>query len=153
MGGVDLSDQLMNYYNFLHRSCKWWWKLWVHLFNMVILNGHVLNRAFGHQNNMSHYEYRYMLVGALLEYTEVPQPLQPVGHPNDVRNAHWPERLPKSNKKNQTKTRKCKFCYVSRKKAAREHLQHHDKSTTIICSVCKVALCIYPCFRLYHVQN
>ena len=24
MGGVDLSDQLMNYYNFLHRSCKWW---------------------------------------------------------------------------------------------------------------------------------
>ena len=64
MGGVDLSDQLMNYYNFLRRSCKWWWKLWVHLFNMVILNGHVLNRAFGHQNNVSHYEYRYILVGA-----------------------------------------------------------------------------------------
>ena len=71
MGGVDLSDQLMNYYNFLHRSCKWWRKLWVHLFNMVILNGHVLNKAFGHQNNVSHYEYRYMLIGALLEYTEV----------------------------------------------------------------------------------
>ena len=116
MGGVDLSDQLMNYYNFLCRSCKWWWKLWVHLFNMVILNGHVLNRAFGHQNNMSHYEYRYILVGALVEYTEVPQPLQPVGHPNDVRHAHWPERIPKSNKNNQTKTRKCKFCYVSRKR-------------------------------------
>ena len=99
MGGVDLSDQLMNYYNFLHRSCKWWRKLWVHLFNMVILNGHVLNRAFGHQNNVSHYEYRYILVGALLEYTEVPQPLQHVGYPNDVRHAHWPERLPKSQQK------------------------------------------------------
>ena len=153
MGGVDLSDQLMNYYNFLHHSCKWWQKLLVHLFNMVILNGHVLNREFGHQNNVSHYEYRYILVGALLEYTEVPQPLQPVGHPNNIRHAHWPERLPKSNKNNQTKTRKCKFCYVSQKKATREHLQPHDKSTTIICSVCKVALCIYPCFQLYHVQN
>ena len=62
MGGVDLSDQLMNYYNFLRHSCKWWRKLWVHLFNMVILNGHVLNRAFGHQNNVSHYEYRYILL-------------------------------------------------------------------------------------------
>ena len=61
------------------------------------------DRAFGHQNNVSHYEYRYILVGALLEYTEVPQPLQPVGHPNDVRHAHWPEQLPKSNKNNQTK--------------------------------------------------
>ena len=24
MGGVDLSDQLMNYYHFLRRGCKWW---------------------------------------------------------------------------------------------------------------------------------
>ena len=30
-------------------------------------------------------------------------PLQPVGQPNDIRNAHWPERLPKSHKNNQTK--------------------------------------------------
>ena len=57
-----------------------------------------------------------------------------------------------------TKTTKPKLESVSsamwsRKKATREHLQPHDKSTTIICSVCKVALCIYPCFRLYHVQN
>ena len=24
MGGVDLSDQLVTYYNFVHRTVKWW---------------------------------------------------------------------------------------------------------------------------------
>ena len=31
MGGVDVSDQLMGYYNFLRKSIKWWRKLWVHV--------------------------------------------------------------------------------------------------------------------------
>ena len=37
-GGVDLSDQLFNYFTFLHKSTKWSRKLLIHLFNLVIPN-------------------------------------------------------------------------------------------------------------------
>ena len=44
MGGVDLSDQLLNYFSFLRKSTKWSRKLLIHLFNLVILNAHILNK-------------------------------------------------------------------------------------------------------------
>ena len=47
MGGVDLSDQLLNYFSFLRRSTKWSRKLLIHLFNLVILNAHILNKHYG----------------------------------------------------------------------------------------------------------
>ena len=47
MGGVDLSDQLLNYFSFLGRSTKWSRKLLIHLFNLVILNAHILNKHYG----------------------------------------------------------------------------------------------------------
>ena len=47
MGGVDLNDQLLNYYSFLWKSLKWSRKLLIHLFNMCILNAHILNKHYG----------------------------------------------------------------------------------------------------------
>ena len=47
MGGVDLSDQLLNYFSFLRKSTKWLRKLLIHLFNLVILNAHILNKHYG----------------------------------------------------------------------------------------------------------
>ena len=37
MGGVDLSNQLLNYHSFLRKSLKWTQKLLIYLFNIVIL--------------------------------------------------------------------------------------------------------------------
>ena len=147
MGGVDLSDQLMNYYHFLRRSHKWWRKLWGHLFNMVLLNAYVLNKTFGQKRNLTHHEYRYIIAATLMNYTEVPQDMAVV---RGRCGGHWPQRLPKSRKTDKVKTRKCKFCFVSAKKAEKTGLVRNEKSTTIICSSCQIPLCIYPCFRLYH---
>ena len=47
MGGVDLSDQLLNYYSFLRKIMKWSRKLLIHLFNLVILNAYILNKHYG----------------------------------------------------------------------------------------------------------
>ena len=49
MGGVDLADQVMSYYSFLRRTVKWWRKLFVHLFNMIILNSCVLLCKYGNK--------------------------------------------------------------------------------------------------------
>ena len=74
MGGVDLTDQLLEYYHFLRCSCKWWRKLWVHLFNMVILNAFLLKKNFGLQKNLTQPEFRYLLAAALLDYTPLVDP-------------------------------------------------------------------------------
>ena len=61
MGGVDLSDQLLNYFSFLRKSTKWSRKLLIHLINLVILNAYILNRHYGLQK-MNQDEYRDYLV-------------------------------------------------------------------------------------------
>ena len=66
MGGVDLADQVMSYYSFLRRTVKWWQKLFVHLFNMIILNSYVLFCKYGNKN-MSHDDFREELVQKLID--------------------------------------------------------------------------------------
>ena len=61
MGGVNLNDQLLNYFTFLRKSTKWSWQLLIHLFNLVILNKYILNRYYG-SKNMTQDEYRDYLV-------------------------------------------------------------------------------------------
>ena len=47
MSGVDISDQYMAFYVALRKSMKWFWKLFFHMFNMIILNLYLLNQKFG----------------------------------------------------------------------------------------------------------
>ena len=42
MGGVDLSDQLVTYYNFAHRTVKWWRRVFFHLLETSIVNAYVM---------------------------------------------------------------------------------------------------------------
>ena len=46
MSGVDLTDQFLQYYSFLHKSVKWSKKYFVFCLNMVILNAHILHKKF-----------------------------------------------------------------------------------------------------------
>ena len=152
MGGVDLTDQLLEYYHFLRRSCKWWRKLWVHIFNMTIMNAYLLNKSFGLKKDLSQTDYRYILAQSLLDHTPLVQDpaMPPVPQHNS---GHWPERLPVSQtaKVPRRKTRKCAYCYVSAKEAAKgAGAARKESSTTIICSTCRVPLCVYPCFGKYH---
>ena len=65
MGGVDLSDQLLNYFTFLHKSTKRSRKLLIHLFNLVILNAYILNRHYG-SKKMTQDKFRVYMVKYLL---------------------------------------------------------------------------------------
>ena len=46
MSGVDMTDQFLQCYSFLHQSVKWSKKFFVHCFNMVILNAHILHKKY-----------------------------------------------------------------------------------------------------------
>ena len=65
LGGVDLSDQLLHYFSFLRKSTKWSRKLLIHMFNLVILNAHILNKHYRCEKLM-HDEYRDKIVKYLL---------------------------------------------------------------------------------------
>ena len=78
MGGVDLSDQLLNYYSFLWKSMKWSRKLLIHQLNLLILNAYILNKNYGCKK-LTHDEYRdrtvkYLLGEGLKNY-KIPLPL------------------------------------------------------------------------------
>ena len=51
-----------------------------------------------------------------------------------------------------TKKKNTYYCYVSAKKAARGATRR-EASTTIICSSCRVPLCVFPCFGKYHIEK
>ena len=77
MGGTDLNDQLLNYYTFLQKSLKWSRKLLIHLFSMVILNAHILNKCYGSEK-LSHDTFRdrliKFLIGEALKPCNIPLP-------------------------------------------------------------------------------
>ena len=117
MGGVDLSDQLLHYFSFL--STKWSRKLLIHMFNLVILNAHILNKHYGCEKLM-HNEYRdkivkYLLAEGLKNYNI---PLPPVicrrivkyhkdEHDKRLCERHFPTRITKGEGRKREKPSRC----------------------------------------------
>ena len=64
MNTVDKSDHLLSLYVAL-KGNKWYRKLFLHLFNMTILNSYILNRKYGEQN-MSHTAFREYLANHMI---------------------------------------------------------------------------------------
>ena len=162
MGGVDLSDQLLNYFSFLRKSTKWSRKLLIHLINLVILNAYILNRHYGLQK-MSQDEYRDYLVKYLvhegLKCYKIPLP--PVLSKKIGRNhtsEHDMKRLDKRHfitnipagegRKRKRPTRACFIC----SKVQALNLNFKQKRTSFWCEDCGKALCISPYFKIYHTE-
>jgi len=66
MLGVDSLDQRMSYYNFSHKSVKWWRKVFFWMVDAVIVNSYVLYCAHTDaRRKLTHKEFRRELVMAL----------------------------------------------------------------------------------------
>ena len=65
MSGVDLTDQFLQCYSFLHKSVKWSKKFFVHCLNMVILNAHILHKKYL-DSKITHWQFRIQLVKHML---------------------------------------------------------------------------------------
>lgn len=155
MGGVDLSDQLMVYYSFLRRTCKWWRKLWVHLLNMLILDAHILNKKFG-DTKLSHSDFREHLAAWLIQCA--------TGEPINVdemtasiavdrlSGRHFPQRLP-ARPDGRVVPLNCKVCFVGKKEADNTGKEKRRKSSSFKCEQCNIVMCVDPCFRLYHLYE
>ena len=72
MGGVDIADQLWNYYQFDHwmRKCKWWWSIFFWPLGVLLVNTYVAYKTYmvsiGKQP-MSHYNFRKAIALAWID--------------------------------------------------------------------------------------
>ena len=74
MGGVDIADQLRNYYHFNHwmRKRKWWWLIFLGAFGVLLVNVYVSYKTCMISKGkwpMSHYEFRKQIALAWIDPT------------------------------------------------------------------------------------
>ena len=149
MLGVDKLDQFASYYSFLHKSVKWWRKIFWML-EVAVINSYIIYKKLATSRGrrpMTHKAFRRVLIDHLSA------PLRSQGHQRTTRRpppAQNLERL-QNVRHFQEKGRKRKDCWVcsDRTPGGTRHLTFFQCAT---CST-KPTLCPSPCFELYHTQR
>lgn len=156
MGGVDVNDQICQYYEVLRKCVKWWKTLFFHLFNMLLVNVYILHRKYGNPTKRRvHQTFRQDLVRALIqEATNAPRPSRGKGRkaePIDrLRGRHFPQNIPcKEGAKRRRPMRDCKACNIPKN----ERTGYKRKQTSFYCPDCDIPLCVPECFELYHTKK
>jgi hypothetical protein len=158
MGGVDTGDMMMNNYHFLRKSVKWWQKLFVHIVNMLLMNAYLLNKKYG-SKQMSHIEFReYIAQHLVFQATGQPEQDDPTEQENIEQpvnrfvGRHFPNYIPCQDGKKRSAL-SCKVCFVGKKESKDRGLRQRRKMTMYMCHKCNIAMCITPCFRIYHEEK
>ena len=148
MLGVDKLDQLCSYYSFLHKSVKWWRKVFFWLLEVGVVNSYVIHKeqcAKQGKQQITHLGYRRALIDSLTE------PLRRVSSVNSgMRAPPSIERLQLGQhflRKDEKRT-DCVVC-SDRIGGGQRHLtQYH-------CKTCSddPAVCPTDCFRTYHTKK
>lgn len=137
MKGVDRQDQMLSYYPLTHKTLRWYKKLGIHIFHLMLNNAYFLYNMYSEEKKYDLHDFHLEVVTKLL-----PNPTNkpPAALPKD--HIHLPQNLPK-NAKNETMRKRCKECSATLK---------IRKETVFGCPSCPgfPGLCLDPCFRLYH---
>ena len=163
MGGVDRSDQMVSYATFNARTLKWWKRVIFHVFSLAILNAYILYKSTTTDAvKMSHRQFRKNLVRQLVSSVnkeDVPGMNSPTGRPKApqepimrLMGRHFPEKIVAEGKKKNV-SQSCAVCTTAERKkdqAAGVKRKRPGRESSYQCSDCKKALCVDPCFRLYH---
>ena len=152
MGGVDLSDQLIAYTPLRRKTVKWWKKLAMHFFSLLIVQGYILFKGHRPENRKATVkDYLKKIVHGMAFLhtadTVLPQVPDNNGHLTRLSGRHF---LINSD----TRVR-CGVCYARHRKngLAPVAAKRACKKTTYRCSHCGDAFCVTPCFLDFHTKK
>lgn len=142
MAGVDRKDQMMAYYPCERKTLRWYKKLFIHYFQLLLLNSYFLYNKHTIGKKMNLYDFRLVIIRELLSSkptercTTSPKNLHVSPSVN-----HLPSKC-EFGASGRTLRKKCKQC---KKSGLREDTTYH-------CETCpgKPGLCLEPCFKIYH---
>ena len=150
--GVDRSDQMLSYYSFERKTIKWWKKLFFHLFDLAVVNAHILyNKASNKQMSLEIFYEKVaegLLASACTEIQVQGQSSSPAGRL--VGRDHFLYRIPATHTKLEGKSQRS--CRVCAERSKRQTGKSVKKCTTMYCRKCDVGLCIGQCFEVFHTK-
>ncbi|KAM4030257.1 piggyBac transposable element-derived protein 4-like [Anomaloglossus baeobatrachus] len=138
MGGVNLSDQVLQPYGAMRKAKVWYKKLAVHIVQMAMYNAYVLSRCAGQTNNSSFLQFQEAVIKALMFGDEE-------GAGPSTSRTQVSRMVPGQHFACEARLRKrCRVCY---KKGRR-------RETRFQCETCpdKPGLCLNECFRIHHMS-
>ena len=149
MLGVDKLDQLTSYYSFLHKSVKWWRKVFFWILEVAVVNSYILYKeqtTAQRGKPIPHLIYRRNVIIALSEpirSTAIPRRINHGGQSIE-RLKPIPHYLEKGEKR-----RDCKVCSRRSDAEGKRHLTLYN------CATCtdKPPLCPSECFKVYHTHK
>ena len=168
MGAVDRSDQMVGYNCFQRRTLKWWKKCIFHMLNLCVVNAYILYKEW-HEANVPqsskpvpHRTFRRELVVQMIESCgPLPGSVRRKGRRSAetllrLEGRHFIRRIHALGKKKNI-SRTCVVCNPAEVKRqtqlGQKRAKRPGKESVHECAQCLVALCITPCFELYHTRR
>ena len=144
MGGVDRADQLISYYLHLHRSLKWWKKIFFHLLETSFWNSYIIYKA-SVDKPLSSGKYRLQIVHGLVDGHERQNNRvgrRPADMPNRLLARHFVGVNIRRTAAGRVSTPDCIVC-SDRDRGRRVQTQY-------VCVQCDLPMCCAPCHQRYH---
>jgi hypothetical protein len=148
--GVDRSDQMLSYYSFERKTIKWWKKLFFHLFDLAIVNAHILHTKTSKKKLSLEILYEKVAEGLLASAGREPQVQGQTSSPAGrlIGRDHFLYRIPVTHGKLEGKAQHS--CHVCAERSKRQTGKTVKKCKAMYCRKCDVGLCIGQCFEVYH---
>ncbi|MGL6082107.1 MAG: hypothetical protein ACRC4N_06460, partial [Gammaproteobacteria bacterium] len=146
MGGVDLSDALIGYYNVLHKTTKWYKTFFFHFVDIAVVNSFILHKYLCQSQSktpLSHKEFRERLLSELATQSSTSDAPEPSTSATAAAEQCLPEYFGSDAASGR---RVCALCKLAGLKI----------KTPMYCTKCNVPLCLVPsrnCFSKWHTDG
>ncbi|XP_028279403.1 piggyBac transposable element-derived protein 4-like [Parambassis ranga] len=146
MGGVDLSDQLIQYYSVHHTTMRWYRTMFYHFLDIAATNAYILHKELCKEKKRAPGTHREFLQELTAQLCGVSMAVPPAKAPEQ----HLPVAVSEQtdvSKRASYGRRTCVHC---------RHTIQKLQSTPWKCQVCEVALCLIAdrnCFQKWHQEH